>query len=208
MRALVSIMNFENLFMSENIPYKGKSQRDKFLSRVFGIFNEEIIRIWCKNSASPFKDLGRPTIYDSDGRHYTLDFLLQDKEKNTYITEMKCEIEYQKYKYLILNEITQLKHHQKKRAFQLLLKIAKSPNSFDIKCKGATVEVNGSALIWGKTSEKGIMKTIEEFSFSHILSTESIINDLINWEDKNYHDFIGQYYDWSTSLFSGLLAKT
>jgi hypothetical protein len=38
------------------------SARDKFLSRLFGIFSEEIVRIWCRAPDAPYEDLGRPTI--------------------------------------------------------------------------------------------------------------------------------------------------
>ena len=36
--------------------------RGKYLSRVFGIFSEEIVRIWAADPRAPFEDLGRPTL--------------------------------------------------------------------------------------------------------------------------------------------------
>lgn len=198
-------MNFEDLFISEEEPYKGKSKRDKFLSRVFGIFNEEIIRIWCENDKSPLQDMGRPTIYDKDGKQYTLDFLFKDEENRLFVAEMKCEIEYQKYKFLTLQDQNQLKHHQNKRAFQLFLEIAEDPNRYDIKCNKELIKVNGTALIWGRTSTEGIHNIRNSFAISHIFSAESIIADLMRWNDQNYLDFIRQYDTWSSSLFSGLL---
>ena len=172
-------MNFNDLFVSEGKPYEGKSVRDKFLSRIFGIFNEEIIRIWCENKKSPFIDAGRPTLYDSDGRHYTLDFLLKDQEGALFVTEMKCEIEYQKYKNLTLSDSKQFKHHRKKRAFQLFLENAVSPNKYSVKVKGEAVEVNGSALVWGRTSREGIANIKNKFSISHVISTEKVVEDLL-----------------------------
>lgn len=201
-------MNFEELFISEGFPYQGKSQRDKFLSRVFGIFSEKIVRIWCRNQNSPFEDLGRPTIYDENGKHYTLDFLLKDSESNVYLTEMKCEIEYQKYKNLTLGDPKQLKGHQKKRAFQLFLEAASQPETYEVKCGGEKVAVQGSALIWGRTSDENLQTIKSEFSLAHILSTEQIVSDLIIWEDEAYESFISQYEDWSEQLFRGLLGKT
>ena len=197
-------MNFEKLFISEGKPYEGKSVRDKFLSRIFGIFNEEIIRIWCDNKKSPFTDVGRPTLYDGDGRHYTLDFLLEDRKGSFFVTEMKCEIEYQKYRYLTLSESKQFNHHRKKRAFQLFLENAESPNKYTVKVKGEAVEVNGSALVWGRTSSEGAANIKSEFSIAHIISTEKVVEDLLNWKDERYFSYIQEYQEWSNQLFNGL----
>ena len=119
--------------------------------------NEEIIKIWCENSKSPFSNVGRPTIYDKDGRYYTLDFLLKDEKGNLFVTEMKCEIEYQKYKNLTLSNSKQLNHHRTKRAFQLFLENAVSPNKHSVKVKGEPFRVSGSALVWGRTSSEGML---------------------------------------------------
>ena len=198
-------MNFEELFISESKPYKGKSKRDKFLSRLFGIFNEEIIRIWCENRNSPFDDLGRPTIYDSDGRHYTLDFLLKDKDGCVFLTEMKCEIEYQKYKFLTLADSKQFNHHRARRAFQLFLEISESPRKYVIKCAGSEVNISGTALVWGRISDVGEDCVKKDFLLNHVISTEQVVADLVGWEDDNFREFIEQYSDWSNQLFDGLL---
>ena len=201
-------MNFEELFISEEKPYKGKSQRDKFLSRIFGIINEEIIRIWCKNEKSRFEDLGRPTIYDVDGRHYTLDFLLKDKETDDlFVAEMKCEIEYQKYKYFKLICCKQLEHHRKKRAFELFLELADKPGDYVVKCKGKEESVSGSVLVWGCISENGISEVKNDYSLSHVLSTEKIVEELVDWQDPAFIEFINQYKKWSNQLFNGLLGN-
>lgn len=200
-------MNFEQLFITENPPYKGSSKRDKFLSRVFGIVNEEIIRIWCANERSPFIDLGRPTIYDSDGRYYTLDFLLRDATDNIFIAEMKCEIEYQKYKFLTLSNSKQIDHHRTKRAFQLLLEVASNPSSFQVKCDKQEIKVSGSVLIWGKVSPQEISKICKDFSLAQIISVEDAVADLIEWKDQYYVNFLHQYELWGKQLFSGLQGK-
>ncbi len=178
------------------------------MSRIFGIFNEEIIRIWCDNNKSPFQNIGRPTIYDQDGKYYTLDFLLKDEKGHLFVTEMKCEIEYKKYKCLTLQGCDQLKRPTKKRAFQLpFFEIAQDREKYEIKCNGELVRVNGSSLVWGRTSLQGINDIKESFLVSHVLSTESIVADLIEWGDHNYLEFIGQHETWSSSLFSGLIGK-
>ncbi|WP_339891235.1 hypothetical protein [uncultured Alteromonas sp.] len=200
-------MKFDNLFISEEKPYKGVSVRDKFLARVFGIFNEEIIKIWCENSKSPFSNVGRPTIYDKDGRYYTLDFLLKDEKGNLFVTEMKCEIEYQKYKNLTLSNSKQLNHHRTKRAFQLFLENAVSPNKHSVKVKGEPFRVSGSALVWGRTSSEGIASIKNEFSIAHIISTESVVQDLLDWQDERYSSYIQEYQNWSNQLFNGLTGR-
>ena len=200
-------MNFEQLFITEKVPYKGSSKRDKFLSRVFGIVNEEIIRIWCANKRSLFTDLGRPTIYDSDGRYYTLDFLLKDAANNIFIAEMKCEIEYQKYQFLTLSNSKQIDHHRKKRAFQLFLEVASKPSSFQIKCDKQEIKVSGSVLIWGKVSPQEVSTISKDFSLAQIISVEDAVADLIEWKDQHYINFLNQYELWSKQLFSGLQSK-
>lgn len=193
-------MNFEELFIEGIRP----STRDKFFSRIFGIFSEEIIRIWCANVKSPFIDLGRPTIYDDSDRHYTLDFLLQSPEGEIFITEMKCEIEYRNYKNLTLNSSRLLKNHTKKRAFKLFTELAFEPEKYTVKCKTEKVLISGAALIWGRTTNEGVKATKDEYSINHVLSTEKIISDLLKWEDKNYIEFVDRYQNWSNQLFNGL----
>ena len=200
-------MNFESLFVSESKPYKGKSQRDKFLSRLFGIFNEKIIRIWCANEKSPYINKGRPTIYD-DGKHCTLDFLLEDKDSRLYIAEMKCELEYQKYKYLTLNDKDHLHHHLNKRAFHLFLEAAKSPDKFKVKCNKKEVKISGSILIWGRIAEDCILDVKNHYSIQDVVSVEKVVANLSKWEDEDYKKLIDRYHRWSDELFRGLLGNS
>ena len=202
-------MNFESLFVSEEKPYKGKSQRDKFLSRLFGIFNEEIIRVWCTNEKSPYTDKGRPTIYDN-GKRYTLDFLLEDRDSRLFITEMKCWIEYKKYKYLTLDNKEKLCDHDlsEKPAFQLFLEAAKSPSRIKVKCNEKEVDISGSILVWGRSTEGGSLDVKNNYSIHDVISTESVVADLVKWEDVNYKKLIDQYQLWSDQLFEGLLGDT
>ena len=54
--------SFEEFFKKE-----GKEPiRAKFLSRVFGVFSEELVRIWANDSRAPYANLGRPTLRQSD----------------------------------------------------------------------------------------------------------------------------------------------
>lgn len=80
--------------------------RGKYLSRVFGIFSEEIVRMWARDHRCPYEDLGRPTLRKHGEKSgSTLDFTLRHKATGmSYVAELKCEIEYQNYKYLVLSD--------------------------------------------------------------------------------------------------------
>jgi len=66
--------HFQTLFHSQN------ASRDAFLSRLLGIFSEEIVRLWCDDLRAPYKNLGRPTIKDAtSSRGTTLDFTFQSR---------------------------------------------------------------------------------------------------------------------------------
>ncbi len=115
-------MDFVSLFKQD----KADRKRGKYLSRLFGIFSEDIVRIWAADEKCHYEDLGRPSIRFED-KTYTLDFTFQHKQsRKVYIVEQKCEIEFQNYKFFILNKKEQLSHHIKaKKAFMAFLEAAK-----------------------------------------------------------------------------------
>lgn len=221
-------MLFEDFFNNKTI--ENNDRRGKFLSRLFGIFSEEIVNIWCENSQSPYENLGRPTLIASDGKYYVLDFTFVDKENNKFIVEMKSEIQYENYKYMVLDpnkDVNYLSHHLKKMAFKLFV----NKDWAKVKIKGKEVvdkEEFGTILIWGSLKEKfSIVSCIpqkeeqvflntlniqwkkkygeKEFNdVDRILSVEQMINDLIDWKDKNYANFIQKYQDDSNELFNNL----
>ena len=89
---------FDSFFKTPNSP------RDKYLSRLFGLFNEDVVRHWCALPETPYSDLGRPTLkLPGEARGYTLDFTLQHKGTGqVFVSEMKCWLEYEGYRYLRL----------------------------------------------------------------------------------------------------------
>jgi len=91
-------VSFQEIFHSQN------DIKDKFLSRLFGIFSEDIVRIWCNDSQSPYLDLGRPTIkIDDEKRGRTMDFTFQSRDNGkNFVGELKCELEYENYRYMTL----------------------------------------------------------------------------------------------------------
>ena len=206
----ISTIDFEQLFNS-NDPELNK--RDKFLSRLFGIFSEEIVKCWCNNPKSPYTNLGRPTLRTAENkRGCTLDFTFESNEDNlAYIVELKCELERHNYKYLKLKDISQLKHHQKKKAFDRFVKIAKNPKEYIVtrknENKNEKFDVSGAILVWGSITEKGRTNVIDEYGFKDVLSLENMISELIKWEDQDYYKCIGLRSNWSQQLFNGLNGK-
>jgi len=187
-------------------------ERDNFLSRVFGVFNEDIVRIWCKNQESSYTDLGRPSFYNSKGKytHTTLDFTLEDTDKHAYVAEMKCELAFEKYKYLELDLVTDLRHH-KKIGFKRFLKMAREPGAFEVRIageNGTKIPIKGAILIWGHVNTEHRDEIAKHFNFHDILSLQDIINDLIEWNDKEYYDYIAGKHEWITEMINYLSIKS
>jgi len=199
-------VNFNQIFDTNNTNVKLNEPRDKFLSRIFGIFNEEIVRIWCRSKNSEYQDLGRPTVYERDRsiRGSTLDFTLKEKQGGkTYVSEMKCEIQFENFKYFQLNKLSQLNHHNK-TAFNRFLGVAKDPKKFVVRVKGKETKVHGAILIWGKTDPDAIEDICKSKSLNKILSLEDIINDLIEIENQEYFELLNQKKEWINYLLTGL----
>ncbi len=192
-------VTFQSLFQSSNSP------RDKFLSRLFGIFNEEIVRCWCRDSQAPYRNLGRPTIrLAGKTRGYTLDFAFESQsDSKVYVGEMKCELEYENYRYLTLESPTQLDHHGKE-AFRLFLDVAKDASQHIITVGGKPQPINGSILVWGRYTESGRASVMAKYGLRDLLSLEAIIADLVTWKNRDFVELLDKYQTWTNELFSGL----
>jgi hypothetical protein len=180
--------------------------RAKFLSRIFGIFSEEIVSLWANDKRAPYESLGRPTIKTpGDNRGHTLDFTLKERSTgNVYVAEMKCEIEYQNFRYFILEQVDQLKHH-KKPAFEALLKAARFSPDQTIYVGGRSINTQGAILIWGSVTPEGKRAVIASMGFHDVLSIANICHDLSSWNHAGYRALITQREEWCNELFSGLL---
>ena len=179
--------------------------RDKFISRFFGIFNEDIASIYFKSPYSKYNNLGRPTI-KKELEKYTLDFTLQDKNSNKiYICEMKCEMQYQNYKRLELNNENQIKSH-KKNAFIYFLDLANNVNKYVIEVNKKTININGIILLWGKiTNDCKIINEIKNiFSINDILSLENMINVMIKNNYQEYFNYINEKREWVNTFFHNI----
>ena len=204
-------MDFNKIFRHE-----GLRAQDKFLSRLFGIFSEEIVRIWASDEIlAPYKDLGRPTVKtqveaNNKNRGRTFDFTLGEKKTGKrFICEQKCELEFENYKYLELKGSEQLRHHEKNFAFRRFLDVGKDPRKYQVFVKGRQIEnVRGIVLIWGKVSERGRKEVKERYHMHGVLSLEDIISDLVIWKSKSYLELIREKQKWCNNLFHNLGPST
>ncbi|MDH7577867.1 MAG: hypothetical protein QHH75_08600 [Bacillota bacterium] len=193
-------VQFEEIFHTEN------PARDKFLSRLFGLFSEEVVRHWCRYPAVPYEDLGRPTLrVPGEARGHTLDFTLRHRETGKFfVAEMKCELEFENYRYLQLTGVWQVQHHRS-AAFQKFLQLARDPGALEVRVGGRQVRVNGAVLIWGVITSEGRSAVIEEYGFADVLSVEAMVNDLHQWKLAGWAEMLGQLKHWSNELFDSLL---
>jgi hypothetical protein len=181
----------------------GPPQKGAYLSRLFGIFNEEVIRIWASDPRSPYEvSPKRPTLYEM-GKPYTLDFLFM-RDGRSFVGEMKCEIQYQDYVYWRLSEPQQLEHHRNKKAFQLFLALSMAPSSVRVRVAGGEVEVHGSVLVWGAATADGIEAVKKQYGIADVLTIEGCIADLISWESESYLRLLQERESWASSLFRAL----
>lgn len=193
---------FEDFFRSAH------PARDKYLSRFFALFSEHVVRSWCACPEAPYEDWGRPTLCEPGlTRGHTLDFTLHRRATSeTFAAELKCELEYEGYRYLRLTSIDQLAHH-KSDAFGKLLRIAKDPTALDVRRQGRPQLVDGAILIWGAVEPQGRQAVMENFAFADVLSVEDMIADLRQWSPAGWHDLIRRYRQWSAELFEFLLGE-
>ncbi|MER9585258.1 hypothetical protein [Mesorhizobium sp. M0276] len=188
---------------------RAEAERAKFLSRIFGIFSEKIVSLWCDDERSPYQDIGRPTIKTSTtDRGYTLDFTLRERKTGAlYVAEMKCEIEYQSFRYFILTNTEQLKHHRKS-AFDVFLRSARPSEDLQVWVRKQKMPIAGAILIWGAVSPSGRMSAIQEFGLRDALSLDEMCRDLISWKCQRYEALLSERRAWSNQLFDGLLSST
>ena len=194
---------FDSIFKSNN------PSRDKFLSRLFGIFSEAIVRTWCGDDRSRYLNLGRPTIRSrTERRGCTLDYTFQSRnDGRLFVGELKCELEFENYRYLTLTSTSQLDHHRGE-AFVRFRDIAKNPRKYSVTVDGKTVSVAGGILVWGSVTDDGRTTVAEENGFADVLSLEEIITDLLRWGNEGYRELIADKSAWCMFLFRKLLRES
>jgi hypothetical protein len=194
--------HFHSIFKRASSP----AARAKFLSRIFGIFSEENVSLWAQDDRAPYENLGRPTLRSpGDSRGSTLDFTFRERSTSRiFVAELKCEIEYQNFKYFVLESIEQLTHHNK-RAFKAFLKAATRSPDQAVTVKGKTIKIGGAILIWGSATQEGRRAVMEGIGFHDVLTIAEICQDLSSWNHSGYRQLVAQRQEWCNELFSGLM---
>ena len=118
---------------------------------------------------------------------------------------MKCEIEYQNFRYFILDHENQLAHH-KKPAFAAFLAAARLPDSAEVRVRGQKIQTHGAILIWGAIETDAVAPIRTSTGLHDILSLEKICRDLVDWQNPDYLALIAQRREWCDRLFAGLEA--
>ena len=190
---------FRNLFEST------VTDRDMFLARLFGIFNEDIVRIWCEASWSPYRDLGRPRVTPPHGeKGYTLDFTLQSrKDSSIYVAEMKCWVGYQDHRYLTLSNVKQLEELEGP-AFDAFLDAAKYPSRCKVSVNKKSHAISGAILIWGNVDDSGRTAIQRTHKIAHVFSLKDIIDQMVTRKHQPYLEFLKERCGWCEHLFQGL----
>ena len=138
----------------------------------------------------------------------TLDFLLAARnDGRVFVSELKCELECQNYRYLTLTDPAQLAHHRKP-AFDLLLQTAADPTTVDVKTPKGPPTLDGAILVWGDATANGRTSTMAQHGFADVLTVSSMIQDLNRWRPTEWATFIADRRRWTTDLFDGLEALT
>lgn len=195
-------MCFADVFKAAN------SERDNFLARVFAMFSEEPIRIWGRSDDAPYEYLGRPTLKRlGEPRGSTIDFALKSKaDGRIFVAELKCEIAFARYGYLVLNSVDQVQRHVNdgKEAFKRFLETACDPHAYTVSVAGRAVEPAGAILVWGSITNEGKKAVIDHFGFFDVLSVESVINELLRTNNQDFQSFVTQRRIWCDELFAAM----
>jgi hypothetical protein len=202
MTTLESGRSFQGFFQSADV------LRDNFLARTFGLFSEEIVRIWCRDPNSPYEDLGRPklALQGSADRGHVLDFALRSRrDGRLYVGEMKCEITFENYRSMTLRSRSQLDRHTKeKEAFRRFLAVARDPSAYQITVNGRAVTAHGAILVWGACTPEGRREVVDGTGILEVLSLEEVISTLIRAKNAEYASFVERQRRRCEELFDFL----
>ena len=185
----------------------GTIGRDQFLSRLFGIFSEEVVREWCRLPDSPYDDIGRPHLTRAGERYgHTLDFTLRDRTTGElFVAELKCELQFEGYRYLRLTTAQQVQHHANGAAFAKLLAIAKDPTSVDVRVGGRAADIAGAVLVWGSVAPEGRSAALNKYGFRDVLALEEMLPALHQARPATWAARVEALRDWSGELWDMML---
>ena len=207
---IVFVPSFEDFFRSDR-PASTVSfpSPDKFLSRLFGLFSEDVVRHWCRCPEARYGDLSRPYLrFPTERYGHTLDFTLRDRQTGeTFVAELKCELEYDNYRYLRLTDASQLAHHQG-AAFGKLLNLAKDRSCIPVTVGSKPMAVDGGVLIWGATTLEGCEAVRSTYGFADVLSVETMLHDLRQWHCESWMARVAEVGTWCSELIEFLGGET
>ena len=212
-------MTTEKNFLGINL-LNGKHDKDykraSYLSRVFGIFYEDLIKYcWAEEGYSL---RGRPSVYDMDDNYLkkTYDYMVEKNGKK-FIVEAKCYVAYQNFTEMELTTrlLDKYATPSDNSAFQFFLKLGSEKELFnkykfyysDVKTgEKNPFSPDGKILIWARvTKDEDEKKRIKEkYNFSDLLSVEEMINK--NKKNDAYK-YIQDLKNWTDDLFKKLLEK-
>ena len=133
------------------------------------------------------------------------------RERNTdklYIAEMKCELEYERYRYLRLDSPKQVRHHEKNgMAFRKFLEVARNPTSVAVTVNQKPVEISGSVLVWGAATPKGVEAVVRKYDLHDLLTIEDMLPQLRANPPAEWSERIKDLRAWSMELFDFLLPE-
>ncbi len=199
---------------------ENSSKQNNYLSRLIGLFGEEISEKWLANDNSAYSNFGRPTIYwieEGKKKRATLDFLIE-REGKIYIVEQKNFFAYNKGR---LRTIDSSDDFRKAFASWNTTKNKATPawkifNSFEqheyeIKIgKKEYRKLDGKVVFWSDLIEadKDYFLTLSEelnrTRYNDAIGLVQMINDLKRWKDTDYEALIENYIQWNKDLFDNL----
>lgn len=178
--------------------------RDSFLSRLFGIFSEEVVHHWCRQPHALYEDLGRPSLYSDGAYRHTLDFMLRSRETgDVYISELKCELQFENYRYLRLRDESQLRLGKRGASFDAFMALARDPSAYEIRVNAKRMTPAGVILVWGAMHPDGKAMAAGH-QIADVLSIEDMLDDLSLWKPIEWSDRVRELRGWSNALFDHL----
>jgi len=194
--------NFEYLF-EKTKNQKISSEEQNFFSRLFGLFYEKIVPIWCNINKEYEYIEGRPSLYNLKNQylHRTYDFVFKKNEK-LFLVEQKNWIAYENFKFLEINKnnLKKIKHHLDKD--EELNKFCSDPKNYIVKVNQEKKEIQGVIFIWPRVSINDLEYCKKELKVYDILSFEEMIKEIKH--EKAFIGLIEKYQNWCNDFFDRL----
>jgi hypothetical protein len=197
---------------------KENKAKVNFLSRFFGTFNQEILKLWCENENNKdFKYLkSEPSLYIDQNKKPRLDHLIEYKGKN-FIVEQKAFYGFQNGNLTKMDDamdyikrfdqwsLRKIKE-QRSKAWVFFVELDFSEEKeYKVFIKEKAYQVHGKILVWSQATENGKIKFKEKLKLDHILLIEDMISDLAKWQDVTFKETLKLKQSWIDEIFSELL---